>query len=391
VDYRTVDSLPFWGEELARRRATTNPGLAVNDAGEVFAGYSATVSITALTPFLRLIEERGTDMQLRAIELGERSFERWSINPEALSNPTLRLPHELVIELLLSFSELLEDPSAPLCAGSRLHFGDYELLEYLCCTCRTLGESIACLGRYYPLLIAAEYELVIEGDRAEGRFRIAPGLHAPDCLNEFALASNLTMGALHLQLEGVQLPLEICFAHAAPSYAALFPQLFAAPVRFGCDYNAIVFPVSMLTHPMRTADPVLHDVLVRLADQELLALGDKSAFPAQVRAAMQAELTQGARLEAVAARLHLSPGALRSRLLQHGTTHSELLDRLRRDTAQRLLRQSQLSFAEIAHALGFAHPPAFHRAVRRWFGLTPSAYREAPSAHPAARFFRRAR
>ncbi|HKU37215.1 MAG TPA: AraC family transcriptional regulator ligand-binding domain-containing protein [Polyangiales bacterium] len=349
----------------------------------------ATVSITALTPFLRLIDEHGPDVVLRAVELGERSFERWSIDPESLSNPTLRLPHELTIELLTSFSELLGDPAAPLRAGTKLHVGDYELLEYLCGTCRTLGESIACLGRYYPLLIAAEYELVIEGERAEGRFRIADGLRAPECLNEFALASNFTMAALHLALEGVQLPLEICFTHAAPSYAALFPQLFGAPVRFGCEHDAIVFPVSMLEHPMRTADPVLHDVLVRLADQELLALDDKSAFPAQVRAALQDELANGARLEAVAARLHLSPGALRSRLVQYGTTHSELLDRLRRDTAQRLLRQTQLSFAEIAHALGFAHPPAFHRAVRRWFGLTPSAYREAPAANPAARFFRR--
>ena len=358
---------------------------------EAFAAGTATVSITAITPFLRLLEEAGPDLVLRAIAEGERTFQKWSIDPEALSNPTLRLPHDLVIELLLSFTELLDDTSAPLRAGTKLQLGDYELLEYLCCSCRTLGETIACLGRYYPLLIAAEYALVIDGDRAEGRFRIMEGLRAPDELNEFALASNLTMAALHLSLEGVQLPTEICFAHAAPKHASLVSQLFPAPVRFGCEYNAIVFPVSMLEHPMRTADPVLHSVLQRLADQELLAVTDRSAFPARVRAAMQAELAQGARLEAVAAHLHMSPGALRSRLLQHGTTHTELLDRLRRDTAHRLLRQSQLSFAEIGHALGFAHPPAFHRAVRRWFGVTPSELRDAPSPHPAVRFFRRSR
>jgi AraC-like DNA-binding protein len=352
---------------------------------------NATVSITAITPFLRLLEDSGTEVVLRAIEAGEEAFERWSIHPEALLNPTLRLPHDLVIELLLSFTEILDDSSAPLRAGTKLALGDYELLEYLCTSCRTLGETIVCLGRYYPLLIAAEYAVVIEGDRAEVRFRIAPGLRAPDCLNEFAVASNLTMAVLHLQLEGVQPPTEIRFAHASPPHAATVQELFGTPVRFGCESNAIVFPASMLSHPMRTADPVLHDVLRRLADQELAALHDLSAFPARVRAAMQAELENGARLEAVAARLHLSASAIRSRLLQHGTTHTELLDRLRRDTAERLLRQSQLSFAEIAHALGFAHPPAFHRAVRRWFGLTPSGYREAPSTHPAAMFFRRDR
>lgn len=361
------------------------------DEHEPFLDGSATVSITAITPFLRLLEETGSEYVLRAIEAGEQVFGRWSIDPESLTDPTLRMPHDLAIELLLLFSEIIGDPSAPLRAGTKLQAGDYELLEYLCTTCRTLGECIACLGRYYPLLIAADYDLVIEGDRAEAHFRIAPGLRAPDAINEFAMASNLTMAALHVQPEGAQLPLEICFAHAAPPYADVISQLFGVPVHFGRESNAIVFPVTMLDHPMRTADPVLHALLQRQADHELSALTDRSAFPARVRAAMQAELASGARLEAVAAHLHLSPSALRSRLLQHGTTHSELLDRMRRDTAERLLRQSQQSFSEIAHALGFAHPPAFHRAVRRWFGLTPSAYRDAPSPHAAARFFRRAR
>ncbi len=349
------------------------------------------MSITAVTPFLRLLEEAGNDVVLRAIDAGEAVFERWSIDPQAMLNPTLRLPHDLVIELLLSFTEILDDSSAPLRAGTKLALGDYELLEYLVCTCRTLGETIACLGRYYPLLIAPEYDVAIEADRAIVRFGIAPGLRAPECLNEFAVASNFTMAVLHLQLEGIRAPYEIRFTHAPPPHAEAVQALFGTPVVFGAESNAIVFPASMLDHPMRTADPVLHDVLRRLADQELAALHDLSAFPARVRTAMQAELEHGARLEAVAARLHMSPSAVRSRLLQHGTTHTELLDRLRRDTAERLLRQSRLSFAEIAHQLGFAHPPAFHRAARRWFGLTPSALRDAPSTHPAARFFRRAR
>jgi AraC-like DNA-binding protein len=66
-----------------------------------------------------------------------------------------------------------------------------------------------------------------------------------------------------------------------------------------------------------------------------------------------------------------------------------LLDRMRRDYAKRALRQSQLSIAEIGHHLGFAHPPAFHRAFRRWFGVTPSELRQAPSAHPTMSFFRK--
>ena len=348
----------------------------------------ATVSLTSLAPFVRLLEEAGPQVVEHATERTRAVLARWGLaleQPEGLS--ATRLPHALMLELLDVFVDVLADPSAPLRAAGKLQLGDYELLEYLCGTTATLGESIACVGRYYPLLIAAEHELHVEGERAEARFRIAPGLAAPDALHEFGLASNFVMTALHLNLEGAQMPIEVCFAHPAPSYAALFPQTFLCPVRFECAHNAIVFPVSMLDHPMRTADPQLHAVLTRLADQELTALSDLSAFPAQVREAIEPELARGAPLEAVAERLHMSPGALRSRLRQHGTSYSALLDRLRRDHAKRALRQSQLSIAEVGHRLGFAHPPAFHRAFRRWFGVAPSAYRDAPSVHPTTRFF----
>jgi AraC-like DNA-binding protein len=350
----------------------------------------ATVSLTALTPFVRLLEEQGPDLVTRITELSQACFTRWGIALAEL-DATVRLPHGLVIELLELFVDVLGDPSAPVRAGTKLRLGDYELLEYLCCSAPTLGETIACLGRYYPLLIAAECELWTEGERAETRFRIAPGLPAPDAINEFALASNLMMTALHIELDPQTpppLPIEITFAHRAPSYAELLPQLFLAPVRFEQEHNAIVFPASVLAHPMRTRDPILHAMLMRQADQELAALSDKSAFPAKVIEAIEALLPEGAPLEAVADRLHVSPSALRTRLQKHGTNYSALLDRLRRDHARRALRQSRLSIAEVGQQLGFAHPPAFHRAFRRWFGVAPSEFREAPIEHPASRFFR---
>lgn len=350
----------------------------------------ATVAVAALAPFVRLVEEAGADVVARIRRRAEGTFARWGIALDDIApDPALRLPHGLVIALHEDFVDELGDPSAPLRAGLKLQLGDYELLEYLCGTCATLGESIACLGRYYPLLISAEHDLVVEGDRAEARFRITPGLEAPDSIHEFAIASNLVMTALHLQLDGAQMPIEVCFAHAAPAHADLFPQIFPAPVRFGCEHNAIVFGTGMLAHPMRTADALLHSVLTRLADQELAALSDRNPFCATVREMIESELERGAPLDAVAERLHISASALRSRLRQHGTSYSALFDRLRREHARRALRQTHLSFAEIAHKLGFAHPPAFHRAVRRWFGVTPSAYRESTHLHPSTRFWRR--
>jgi len=353
---------------------------------------TATVSLTVLTPFLRLLDNAGPAVAAAVAERSDAAFARWGISRAELeADRRLRLPHGLVAELTVHFSEVLGDASAPLRAGAMLQAGDYELLEYLCGSCGTLGESIACLGRYYPLLIGAEHTLFVDGDRAEARFRIAPGLEAHNAMHEFALASNFAMAAFHVQPDAAQLPIEICFTHKAPPYQAVFESVFFVPVRFECEHNAIVFPTGMLAHPLLRADPNLHAVLTRQADHELAALTDQSAFPAKVREAIELQLTRGAALDAVAEDLHMSAGALRSRLKKYGLTYSAVLDHLRSDHAKRALHQSQLSFAEVAQQLGFAHPPAFHRAFRRWYGLTPSAYRDALAAHPTTRFLRGSR
>jgi AraC-like DNA-binding protein len=349
----------------------------------------ATVSLLQLTPFVRLLEDAGADALLRAAEHTQAELARWGIKLSDLDAATARLPYELLVQLHRDFNDVLGDPAAHLRAAAKLQLGDYGLLEYVCGTSNTLGESIACLHRYYPLLVPAYNELSVRGDRAESRFLIAPGLDAPDAFHEFGVASNLVMTSLHLQLAGAEPPIEVRFTHVAPDYSAVFEQIFPCPVRFRCEHNAIVFPARMLEHPLHTADPTLHALLARYADQELRALSEHSAFPLKVRETIEAELTSGAALDTVAARLHMSPGALRSRLRQHGTSYTALLDGLRRDLARRALRQSHQSFAEIAHQLGFAHPPAFHRAFRRWFGVTPSAYREAPNVTPTSRLLER--
>lgn len=349
----------------------------------------ATVSPTALAPFMRLLEETSPEALQHATELAMELLQRWGIAAADIeADVTMRVPHGLAVELFEVFLLAAGDPSAAVRAGLKLQRGDYELLEYLCGSCSTLAQSIQVLGKYYPLLIEAELSLVQQGERAELQYRLAPGLAAPPAMNEFALASNFAMSILHLDLTDVVPPIEVTFRHPRPEYHAVFEQVFGVPTRFDAEHDAIVFHVSMLEHRLHGADPVLHAVLRRQADHELSLLTTRSALPNKVRLAIDAELTDGAALDRVAARLHMSPGGLRSRLRQHGTTYSELVDAVRKERAKRALRDTQLGIAELAHHLGFAHAPAFHRAFRRWFGVTPSAYREVKSDHPAARFWR---
>lgn len=350
---------------------------AMGDAERAKTG-DGTIALMVMTPFIRLVLSTGPEVIERSLQELTELLGRWGLSISQLqADQKLRLPVQLMNELCEMCSEVLGDPAAPLRAAQQLQSGDNELLEYLVCTCPTMRDAILCLGQHYRLLADAEYELREEDGRAEVIFRFGPGVDASPQLYEFALASNFVMAMHHLQWDGVSLPIENRYRHPAPAHAEIFPSVMASPVRFDCDEYATVFPASLLDQPMKEANAVLHDVLLRQAERELAALPTQHALPHVVREVLQRDLTGDTSLEAVARTLGMSPSNLRARLRDHGTTFSEVLDSLRRDEARKLLADRAMSISEVAHALGFSHPPALHRAAQRWFGCAPSAFRES--------------
>jgi len=73
----------------------------------------------------------------------------------------------------------------------------------------------------------------------------------------------------------------------------------------------------------------------------------------------------------------MSERTLQRRLREEGTTYQATLERTRHYLARDLLRNTQMSLAEVAVQLGFSEPSTFFRAFKRWEGATPGQYREA--------------
>ena len=330
-----------------------------------------TLSIRLLWPFVRIAL---ADPDLVVPLLG--AVERLGIGANDFANPEIRLPHRAVMALLEQLVELSGDPSMGLRAGCGVETGDFDALEYAARCTADLRGAIGCMVRYMNLVNeAALLELREEGDRAIWEFRITDGVPQVPAANDFVVATAMTLARMYVDAPDVSL--EVHLMHARPTDPAGYERVFGQNVKLGMPHNAWVFPASFLALPMRLADPNVHIAFEARARELAERLRGQQGVTGRAREVVFAQLRAGnASMASVAKAMAMSVATLRRRLEAEGTTHSEILDRLRSDLAMIYLSESRLSVREIAFLLGYSQSRAFHNAFRRWTdGSTPVDYR----------------
>lgn len=324
------------------------------------------VSVRLMWPFMRLIRASPTPFAMRLLG-------RAGIGSSDLARPDTRLPHRLVIELLEAWVAHTGDETIGLRAGASVEPGDFDTFEYAARSCSTLGKALECASRHVHLLSeAADISVVTCGDMALWRYRVTDGVPQPRAVNDFVIVS---AARFCLRCAPMERPAhEVHFMHDAPADLGAYAAFSPSALKFGMAHNGFVIDRSQLDLPTRSANAPMHEAFEKYA-RELSGATTRSVR-SQARDAIAARIGNSEMcMEFVAMSLAMSVPTLRRRLEEEGTTFTELVDELRRDLAERYLRDSRRSISEIASLLGFSHAPAFHKAFRRWKGVTPSAHR----------------
>jgi AraC-like DNA-binding protein len=164
------------------------------------------------------------------------------------------------------------------------------------------------------------------------------------------------------------------FPYPAPEHARRYADFFHAPVRFGREEAAVVFPTTWLSLESSLADPAVHVVALEHVRMRASRLRDSWMLIARVE---QILAQRGARLgmRQVARLLGMSDRTLTRRLAGEGTSFQVLLDNSLKSQAAELLQDDALTAAEVAYVLGYEDPANFGRAFRRWFGTSPRKFR----------------
>ncbi len=159
-----------------------------------------------------------------------------------------------------------------------------------------------------------------------------------------------------------------------------FEAWFGCPVNFGAPENSIQLRPETAAAPSAQFQPAMHRALTQQCEAQLKRIRGGWTVVDQVREKLSPMLEgQPPSLEAVAAELGTAPWTLQRQLNEENTQFRVLLDETRRDLASDYVVETQLNYAEVAWLLGFSGAPAFHKAYRRWFGMSPGDHRKARS------------
>ncbi len=191
-------------------------------------------------------------------------------------------------------------------------------------------------------------------------------------VDECAMAE-VVVALRHLTGEEIR-PRVVRFPHARPGDTRGHAELFRCPLEFSADHTELVLDQSTLSLPMRHAHEVYREIFEREVERALASRPRARALSSQVRTLVRAAVAVPDHASHAARALRTSTRTLQRRLREEGTSLGEIVEEVRLELAERYLAQA-LPIKEIASKLGYTEPSAFHRAFKRWTGLTPDERR----------------
>jgi AraC-like DNA-binding protein len=293
----------------------------------------------------------------------------WSVTADA--RVSLTATHSM----LCGGVELLRDEQLGLKLGRSMSFGAGGPFDYAVRSAATVRDSIAVAATYSKLL-ADSFHLSFESWRERALIRLDDETGWPSSAGDFAVSS---IYRIHIADHVPAACLEAWFPRPAPDDMSEYERSFpGVTLKFGAPFHGFAFNPVYADAPMPGADPALHALLRERVDALMALLSASRAIAPVVRRLVAQELRTGApTAEGVARALRMSHRTMSRRLELEHTTFNAELDTVRREQALDLVSDCAVPLAEIAFRLRFSHIESFHRAFKRWTGLTPAAYRKS--------------
>ncbi|UUD63911.1 AraC family transcriptional regulator [Pseudomonas seleniipraecipitans] len=312
---------------------------------------------------------------------------RYGLDAERLAEPRARLSIPRYMHLGHAAIELTGEPALGLLMGRCMRLHQLGLAGITAAQAPTVREAARTLIRF-ELLYASNYRGQSSVDEDDnGAWLRFHSIGPYNAYNRFVVDAVLA-GWLQQLATLAEAPLTAEALHlefSPPGYAERYEHPFKCSPTFDAPFNGLRLNRQTLELRNPLHCPGTWRELQQLCELELQRLTRTHSLRERVSQLLGPRL-HGSEpdMNEIARHLQLPSWTLRRRLAEEGTRFSTIVNETRRDLALAYVRDTELSFGEIAYLLGFASAEAFQRAFKRWLQQTPGELRRADRLQSSA-------
>ena len=321
---------------------------------------------TGMSGYLNLVAELGGDPDslLRAAHIRRRD----------VGNHDAFIPLRAAIQAIESAAEATATPDFGRRLAQRQGIEILGPVGVAARTAATVADALAIFGTYmaaYSPVIAIRVVPLADSQRSFLTIEFLLD-RAPPHPQTTELSLGVSLRVLRFLMGAEYAPMAVHLPHDPLTPKADYVRYFGCTPKFAARTAGFTVRAADLGRPLHR-DDVAHRAVVDYLNG---ITPHDAGIVESVRTIVRQLLPTGAAtLDVVADQFNLHPKTLQRRLAEDDTTFAALVDQVRKDAAERYLRNTGITLTHLARELGYAEQSVLTRSCKRWFGTGPAAYR----------------